>query len=91
MGKNNSSWLSKLAFWTIVAVTLLYATSIILSACGIVSWVVSALQSVATGLLILIAALLGWNHVKFKSVAWKILYIICLVVVIAGVVVPYVL
>ena len=44
-----SSWgLNKISFWTIVAVTVLYAIALILSACGINATVVNALQGLAT-------------------------------------------
>ena len=40
--------LNKISFWTIVAVTFLYAVSLVLAACNVNLKVVSALQGVAT-------------------------------------------
>ena len=91
MKENKTTFLSKISFWTIFLVTILYATSIILSVLNIQTWIIGAISSVATGLLVLIAALQGWNYVKAKAVLYKIVYIICLAVVIAGIVVPMVI
>lgn len=93
---NNSSkktvWgLNKISFWTIVAVTFLYALSLILSACGINFKIVSALQGVATAIMIIIVAVLAWRYVKPKQMVWKVLYVICLLIVIAGIIVPLVI
>ena len=73
--------LNKISFWTIVAVTFLYAVALVLSACKVNATVVSALQGVATAIMIIIVAIL----------AWKVLYIICLLIVVAGIIVPLVL
>ena len=91
MANKNGDILKKVAFWTIVAVTILFATSIVLSAIGINSLIVRALQGVASAIMVLIVAVLAWRYVKSKSVAWKILYFVCLLVVIAGIVVPLVI
>lgn len=83
--------LNKISFWTIVAVTFLYALSLILSACGINMKVVSALQGVATAIMIIIVAVLAWRYVRPKQMVWKVLYVICLLIVIAGIIVPLVI
>ena len=83
--------LNKISFWTIVAVTFLYALSLILTACGIDFKVVSALQGVATAIMIIIVAVLAWRYVKPKQMVWKVLYVICLLIVIAGIIVPLVI
>mgnify|MGYP005795453613 CR=1 FL=1 len=89
--KRNSWGLNKISFWTIVAVTVLYAIALILSACGINATVVSALQGIATAIMIVIVAILAWRHVRPKQMVWKVLYFICLLIVIAGIIVPLVL
>ena len=86
-----SGWgLNKISFWTIVAVTVLYAIALILSACGINATVINALQGIATAIMIVIVAILAWKYVRSKQMVWKVLYIICLLLVIAGVIVPLV-
>ncbi len=88
----SSIWsLNKISFWTIVAVTVLYAVSLILSACKINIKVISALQGVATAIMIIIVAILAWRFVRSKPFVWKVLYIICLLIVLAGIVVPLVI
>lgn len=89
--KNNSWGLNKLSFWTIVTVTILYAVSLILSACKVNFVIVSALQGVATAIMIIIVSILAWRYVRPKPAVWKVLYIICLLIVIAGIIVPLVI
>ena len=72
-------------------VTLLYAISLVLSACKINSRVIGALQGLATAIMICIVAVLAWRYVRSKQLVWKVLYIICLLIVIAGIVVPLVI
>ena len=87
-----SSWgLNKISFWTIVAVTVLYAIALILSACGINATVVNALQGLATAIMIVIVAILAWKYVRPKQMVWKVLYFVCLLIVIAGIIIPMIL
>ena len=86
-----SVWgLNKISFWTIVAVTILYAIALILSACGVSVTAVSVLQGIATAIMIIIVAILAWKYVRPKQMIWKILYFVCLLIVIAGIIVPLV-
>ncbi len=87
-----STWgLNKISFWTIVAVTVLYAIALILSACNINATVVNALQGIATAIMIVIVAILAWKYVRSKQMIWKVLYFVCLLIVIAGIIVPLVI
>ena len=83
--------LNKISFWTIVAITILYAIALILSACGVSATAVSALQGIATAIMIVIVSILAWRYVKPKPMVWKVLYFVCLLIVIAGIIVPLVL
>ena len=83
--------LNKISFWTIVAVTVLYAIALILSACNINATVVNALQGIATAIMIVIVAILAWKYVRSKQMIWKVLYFVCLLIVIAGIIVPLVI
>lgn len=89
--KRNVWGLNKISFWTIVAVTFLYAVSLVLAACNVNLKVVSALQGVATAIMIIIVAILAWRYVRPKPMVWKVLYVICLLIVIAGIIVPLVI
>lgn len=87
-----SVWgLNKISFWTIVAVTILYAVALILSACGVSLSIVGILQGIATAVMIVIVAILAWRHVRPKPTIWKVLYFICLLIVIAGIIVPLIM
>lgn len=89
--RKSSVWgLNKISFWMIVAVTFLYAVSLILSAIDAnkLMTAVRILQGIATAIMIVIVAILAWRYVRPKPVVWKVLYIICLLIVIAGIIVP---
>ncbi len=89
---SSNKWgLNKISFWVIVAVTIIYAVSLVLGACGINLVIVSALQGVATAIMITIVAILAWRYVRPKQAVWKVLYFICLLIVIAGIIVPLVM
>lgn len=86
-----SSWsLNKISFYTLCAVAILYLVAMILSVCGISLKIVSALQGVATAIIICIAAVNAWRYVKSKPTVWKVLYIIVLLVVLICIVIPLV-
>lgn len=82
--------LNKISMWTICAAAILYLVSLILSLCGVNFKVVSALQNLATAIMIVIVSILAWRYVAKKPAVWKVLYIVCLLVVIAGIIVPLV-
>lgn len=82
--------INKLSMYTIVAVALLYAVSMVLSLCGVDLKVISALQGLATAVMICIVAYLAWKYVARKEPVWKVLYVICLCLVLAGIVIPLV-
>ena len=82
--------LNKISFWTIVAVTIIYAISIVLSAIGgnALMTATRIMQGIATAVMIVIVAILAWRYVRSKPTVWKVLYIICLLIVLAGIIVP---
>lgn len=82
--------LNKISFWIIVAATILYAVALILAACGVSSVAVSALQGIAAAAMIVIVSILAWRYVRPKQAVWKVLYFVCLLIVIAGIIVPLV-
>lgn len=88
---SSNKWgLNKISFWVIVAVTILYAVAMILSACGINFVIVNALQNVAMATMIVLVAILAWRYVRPKQVVWKVLYFVCLLIVLACIIVPLV-
>ena len=82
--------LNKISFWTIVAVTFLYAVSLILTAIDAtkLNTVITILQGIAAAVMICIVAVLAWRYVRAKQMVWKVLYVICLLIVIAAIILP---
>ncbi len=90
--KSSTFWgLNKISMYTIVAVAILYVISLLLACVNVNLKVVSALQGVATAIMISIVAVLAWRYVKAKPAVWKVLYVICLLLVIVGIIVPLVI
>lgn len=88
---SSTHWgLNKISMYTLVAVALLYVISMILSLVGVNLKIVSALQGVATAIMICIVAVLAWRYVRPKQAVWKVLYVLSLLLVIVGVIVPLV-
>ena len=90
--RTRSVWgLNKISFYLMGAVAILYLIGLILSACGVSMKVVTALQGLATALMICIVAYLGWKYVRPKQTVWLVLYFTFLLVIIAGIIVPLVM
>lgn len=88
-GSRSRFWgLNKISFYTICAVAILYLISAILGACKVNLKVVSALQGFATAMLIIIASILAWKYVAKKQAVWKVLFVVCILVVILGIIIP---
>ncbi len=86
---SSTAWgINKISMWTIVAVAVLYLISMILSLAGVNLKVVSAMQGLATAIMICIVGVLAWRYVAKKPTVWKVLYIVCILVVVAGVIIP---
>ncbi len=83
--------LNKISFWLIVATAILYLVAMILHLVGVNSVIVSALQAIATAIMIVVVAILAWRYVRNKPTVWKVLYIVCLLVVIVGIIIPLVI
>ena len=82
--------INKIAFYTVCAVAIIYLVSAILGACKVQLKVISALQGLATAMLIILASVLAWRYVAKMQTVWKVLYIVCLLVVILGIILPLV-
>lgn len=82
--------LNKISFWCIGAMAILYLVASILALCGVNFKVVSVLKDCATALAICIVAVLAWHYVAPKQTVWKVLYIVLLLVVLLGIVLPLV-
>ena len=91
--KNNNNngphwWsLNKISFWLIVASAVIYLLGLILHFVGFQS-VTSWLQGVATAIMICVVAVLAYRYIRNKPVVWLVLYILALLVVIVGIILP---
>ncbi len=89
--RRSSGWgLNKISFWTIVVVTILCAIALVLSACGVSATAVSVMKDIAMAIMIVIVSILAWRYIRPKPMVWKVLYIICILIVIAAIIVPLV-
>ncbi len=87
--RSSSVWsLNKVSMWILVAAALLYVVAMILSLVGVNATIVSALQNVAMAVMVVIVSILAWRYVRNKEAVWKVLYVLCLLLVIAGIIVP---
>lgn len=83
--------LNKVSFYLIAATAILYLVAMILSLCNVNPLIANTLREIATACIIVVAAILAWRYVAKKPAVWKVLYIVCLLVVVIGIVIPLVL
>lgn len=83
--------INKISFWCIGTMAILYLIASILAICGVNLQVITALQGVATALAICIVAFLAWKYVRNKQTVWKVLYVVLLLVVLLGIILPLVM
>lgn len=81
--------LRKVAFLTIVALGVLHLVSAFLAIFNLQS-IVSGLQAIASAIATAIVAVLSWSYAAERNKEWKIIYFICLAVVVLGMIVPLV-
>lgn len=87
--KSSTVWsLNKISMWILVAAALLYVVAMILSLVDVDFVVVTALQNIAMAVMVVIVSILAWRYVRNKEMVWKVLYVLCLLLVIAGIIVP---
>lgn len=87
--RSNSVWgLNKICFYVIGAMAILYLIATVLSFLDINTKIIPALQGIATACAISIVAWLAWHYVKNASTVLKVLYIVFVLVVIVGIIIP---
>ena len=79
--------LNKISFYLIVATAILYLVAMILSCVGLAG-PVYILQSIANAIMICIVAVLAYRYIRHKPTVWLVLYIVVLLVVLVGIVIP---
>ena len=86
--RSHSAWsLNKISFYLIVATAILYLVGMILS-CLKLSGPVLILQGIANAIMICVVAVLAYRYIRNKPTVWLVLYIVTLLVVLVGIVIP---
>lgn len=87
---SNGNWsLSKVSFVIILAVAVLYLISSVFAILGISAGFVTAMQAVCSAAALAVVGFIGWNYVKNrKRDDLKVIYIIALILVLVGIVIP---
>lgn len=80
--------INKVSFYVICASAILYLVGAVLALFDLQLKIVSALQGVASALTISIVAIIAWRFVSHKSNTYKVLYLVCLLVVLIGIILP---
>lgn len=87
---SSGAWsLNKISFYLIAATAILYLVGMILHFVGldnITGW----LQGVAMAIMICVVSVLAWRYVRHKPTVWIVLYVVVLLVVLVGIVLPLV-
>lgn len=83
--------INKLSFYLLVVTAILYLVAMILHLVGVNAAIVGWLQAVASAVMICIVAVLAGRYVRSKPAIWQVLYIVVLLVVLVGIVLPIVL
>ena len=79
--------LNKISFYLIVATAVLYLVAMILSCVGLAG-PVHILQGIANAIMICVVAVLAFRFVRNKQPVWIVLYVVVLLVVLVGIVIP---
>ena len=87
---NGPRWpgLNKISFWLIVSAAILLLVGIVFKFIPSVSAVAGWLLSIVTAIMTCVVAVLAYRYIRNKPTVWLVLYIVVLLVVIAGIVIP---
>ncbi len=84
--------LNKISMYIIIVVAVLYVVTTILSFIPLdlaLSYkVIGIINGFATAAMITVVSILAWRYVAHKNATWQVIYIICLILVFTGVVIP---
>ena len=84
--------LNKISMYIIIVVALLYVITTILSFIPLdlaLSYkIIGIINGFATAAMITVVSILAWRYVAHKNATWQVIYIICLILVFTGVVIP---
>ena len=84
--------LNKISMYIIIVVAVLYVVTTILSFIPLdltLSYkIIGIINGFATAAMITVVSILAWRYVAHKNATWQVIYIICLILVFTGVVIP---
>lgn len=89
--KSGNVSIAMVSFYTLVAAAVLYALSAILGKIeggSNLAGVVSALSNIAMAIMVIMVAIVAWRYVANRPTVWKVLYLVCLLLAIIGIIIP---
>lgn len=89
--KSGNVSIAMVSFYTLVAAAVLYALSAILGKIeggNNLAGVVSALSNIAMAIMVIMVAIVAWRYVANRPTVWKVLYLVCLLLAIIGIIIP---
>ena len=87
----STGWgINKISFYLLGAMAVLYLIASILSLCGLQLAIIGILQAFATAVALCIVGYIAWGYVRNASNALKILYLVFMLVVLLGIILPMV-
>lgn len=88
----NDKWsLNKVSFFVIFVVAVLYLINSLLAILQVNLTVIGSMQAVCSAVALGIVGFMGWNYIKHKADSLKITYIILLLLVFIGIIVPVIM
>ena len=87
---NGPRWwsLNKISFWLMVAAAIILLVGMILKFIPGASAAAGWLLSVVTAFMVCVVAVLAYRFIRKKPTVWLVLYIVVLLVVLVGIVIP---
>lgn len=87
-GKNNSSKLNAVAFYSIIIAAIVYLLNLVLTKIGVNFFLLPILQNTAEAVIIILGMILGWRYASKRNIAIKIAYLVSFLVILACIVIP---
>ena len=87
---NEPRWpgVNKISFWLMVAAAVVLLIGMVFKFIPSVSAVAGWLLSIVTAAMTCVVAVLAFRYVRNKPIVWIVLYVVVLLVVLAGIIIP---
>ena len=86
---HRSYWgVNKISFYVLGAMAILYLIASVLSILNLSLALVGVLQAFATAVALCIVGYIAWGYVRNASTTLKVLYIVFMLIVLAGIILP---